>query len=92
MKILNIDYLSLDRNVKSLSGGEKQRLYLLSKIQSEVKNKLIIMENISFGLSRDELESLAGLLKNLTELGNSIVIIDKNEIFKEVSTFNLEFK
>ena len=92
MKILNIDYLSLDRNVKSLSGGEKQRLYLLSKIQSEVKNKLIIMENISFGLSRDELESLAGLLKNLTELGNSIVIIDKNEIFSEVSTFNLEFK
>jgi excinuclease ABC subunit A len=91
MKILNIDYLSLDRTVNSLSGGEKQRLYLLSKIQSEVKNKLIIMENISFGLSRDELESLAGLLKSLTELGNTVVIIDKNEIFNEISTFKLEF-
>lgn len=92
MKILNIDYLSVDRTVNSLSGGEKQRLYLLSKLQFEIKNTVIIFENISFGLSRLELESLVELLKSLTQLGNTVIVIDKNKIFEEVSTYNLHFK
>ncbi len=86
MKTLKIDYLSLDRPVKSLSGGEKQRLYLLSKLQSKVESTLIIIENVSFGLSTVELVAMCEFLKSLVELGNTVVVIDKNKIFKEVAT------
>lgn len=91
MQILKLDYLSLDRSINSLSGGERQRIYLLSKLQTEIKDTLIIFENISFGLSRLELESMAKLLQDLVANNNSILIIDKNKIFKEISNFELNF-
>ena len=58
LKILNLDYLSLDRPLNSLSGGEKQRIYLLSKLLKNIQNSLLIFENISFGLSEKELKKL----------------------------------
>lgn len=92
MKILKLDYLSLDRSMSSLSGGEKQRLYLLSKLEKEVKNSVIFFENISFGLSKIELHSLGKFLNELTYLNNTIVIIDQDEFFKKISTFNIKIK
>lgn len=92
MKILKLDYLSLDRPVSSLSGGEKQRLYLLSKLEKEVKNSVIFFENISFGLSEIELNSLAKFLNELTELNNTIVIIDQDEFFKDIATHSIHLK
>ena len=92
MKILKLDYLSLDRPVSSLSGGEKQRLYLLSKLEKEVKNSVIFFENISFGLSEIELNSLANFLNELTELNNTILIIDQDEFFKDIATHSIHLK
>lgn len=92
MKILKLDYLSLDRTMSSLSGGEKQRLFLLSKLEKEIKNSVIFFENISFGLSKVELHSLGEFLIELTHLNNTIVLIDQDDFFKQISTYNVQVK
>lgn len=91
LKLLKLDYLSLDRLVMSLSGGERQRLYLLSKIQKNVENSIIFFENISFGLSEYELQSVSSLLQELVRKGNTIVVLDQDSFFEKVSQYRLQF-
>ncbi len=92
LKILNLDYLSLDRGLNTLSGGEKQRIYLLSKLMKTIQNSLLIFENLSFGLSERELKMLGVFLQDLVQLKNTIVIIDSSSYFKYLATSKLEFK
>lgn len=92
LKILNLDYLSLDRTLNSLSGGEKQRIYLLSKLMKTIQNSLVIFENLSFGLSEKELKLLGTFLQELLQLKNTIVVIDSSSCFKYLATSKLEFK
>ena len=87
-----VDYLSLNRQINSLSGGERQRVYLLSKLQSEVKNALIICENLSFGLSPKELKDMAKLLRSLTHLGNTIIVIDADDFWAKWCDERLQFQ
>lgn len=83
MKILNLDYLSLDRGINSLSGGEKQRIFLLSKMVKKIENTLIVLENISFGLSSKEIDNLILLFNKLIQSNNTLVIIDPHPLFKK---------
>lgn len=91
LKILNLDYLSLDRALNSLSGGEKQRIYLLSRLLKTIENSLIIFENISFGLSEKELKQLGTFLTGLVQFRNTIIIIDSNDCFRHLAPWKLEF-
>jgi excinuclease ABC subunit A len=92
LKILNLDYLSLDRGLNTLSGGEKQRVYLLSKLMKTIQNSLLIFENLSFGLSEKELKMLGTFLQDLLQLKNTIVIIDSSTCFQHLASSKLEFK
>jgi excinuclease ABC subunit A len=92
LKILNLDYLSLDRTLNSLSGGEKQRVYLLSKLLKQIQNSLLIFENISFGLSEKELKLLGTFLNDLIPLNNTVVIIDSSTCFKHLAQWKMDFK
>lgn len=92
LKLLNLDYLSLNRQVNSLSGGEKQRIYLLSKLQKKLENSFIVFENISFGLSHVELEKMCSFLKELVKNNNKIIIIDQNPIFSKIANEKLVFE
>lgn len=85
MQILNLDYLSLERKIQSLSGGEKQRIYLLSKLISKIENTLIIVENITFGLSDLEVVKICEFFDVLVKNGNTIVIIDQNSLLDKVA-------
>ena len=91
LKILNLDYLSLDRGLGSLSGGEKQRIFLLSKLLKSIQNSLLVFENISFGLSERELQHLGRFLQDLVQLNNTIVVIDASNCFKHLANWQLEF-
>src|SRR5690606_7191091 len=91
LKILNLDYLSLDRTLNSLSGGEKQRIFLLSKLLKNIQNSLLIFENLSFGLSEKELKGLGTFLKDLIQFKNTIVIIDSSETFSHMALWELRF-
>jgi excinuclease ABC subunit A len=91
LKILNLDYLSLDRALNSLSGGEKQRIYLLSKLLKNIENSLLIFENISFGLSEKDLKLLGTFLQDLIQLNNTVVVIDSSTCFKHLATWKMDF-
>lgn len=90
-KILKLDYLSLDRTLISLSGGERQRLQLLSLLDKKIQGALIIFENLTSGLSHHEFPPLAELLHQLSGTGNTVVVIDQNPFFKEISHHQVEF-
>ena len=83
LKLLKLDYLSLDRPLATLSGGERQRLHLLCEIQSQPTKSLLFLENISFGLSPTELSSLLELIYQIRDRGNTIVILDENPLLKK---------
>jgi excinuclease ABC subunit A len=91
LKILNLEYLSLDRQINSLSGGEKQRIYLLSKLQKSLTDSVIFFENISFGLSKLELINLCEFLQKLSMKNNTIVIIDQDQNFVNIAGHTIEF-
>jgi excinuclease ABC subunit A len=92
LKILNLDYLSLDRGLNTLSGGEKQRIYLLSKLIKSIQNSLLVFENLSFGLSEKELKMLGLFLHDLIQLNNSVIIIDSSPFFKYLASHELRFE
>ncbi len=92
LKILNLDYLSLDRGLNTLSGGEKQRIYLLSKLLKQIENSLLIFENISFGLSERELKQLGMFLQDLVQLKNTVVIVDSSSCFRHLAAWKLDFE
>ncbi len=92
IKILNLDYLALNRQINSLSGGEKQRIYLLNQLQKEITNSILFFENISFGLSDVELAKVGEFLQNLCKKNNTIVIIDQDEFFKNIASHQLNFQ
>ena len=92
LKILNLDYLSLDRTLNSLSGGEKQRIFLLSRLLKNIQNSLLVFENISFGLSERELNQLGVFLEDLVQLKNTIVVIDASNCFKYLASWHLQFE
>ena len=92
LKILNLDYLSLNRSIQSLSGGEKQRIYLLSKLQKEMSNSIFFFENLSFGLSEKEMIKISEFLQALSAKNNTIVVIDQDDFFQNIASHTIEFK
>ncbi len=90
-KKLNLDYLSLDRKVGSLSGGEKQRIYLLSKLIGNKKNQVIILENLSFGLSGLEIHKVGQFIKDLSTLGSTVILLDHNKEFLFFADYEISF-
>ena len=91
LKVLNLDYLSLDRTLPSLSGGERLRIKLVKSLEKELKNSLLIFDNLSSGLSSIELESIQRLLLNLKEKGNTILILDRHEFFDSCRQISINF-
>ena len=91
LKLLNLNYLSVDRPLASLSGGERQRLRLLSEIQSRLKNILLVLENISFGLSIKELIPLIELLYQVKSEGNTVVVIDEHPLLERAAEHTVYF-
>ncbi|QDK43411.1 hypothetical protein DOM21_18525 [Bacteriovorax stolpii] len=90
-KILKLDYLSLDRTLISLSGGERQRLQLLTLLDKKIQGAMIIFENLTSGLSHHEYAPLAELLHQLSGSGNTVVVIDQNAFFAQISHHQIEF-
>lgn len=79
--ILNvgIDYLTLNRPARSLSGGEAQRIRLATQIGSQLVNVLYILDEPSIGLHQRDNRRLIESLKELRDVGNSIIVVEHDE-------------
>ena len=73
---VGLDYLSLDRQSASLSGGESQRIRLATQIGSQLVNVLYILDEPSIGLHQRDNERLIGSLKELRDLNNTVIVVE----------------
>jgi excinuclease ABC subunit A len=89
---LNLGHLCLERQLKGLSGGEKLRVKLIAQLLKKMQNALLVFENVSYGLSEAELVGLWDIFSGLIKLGHTLVIIDNNPFWEQVSDKVLIFK
>ena len=79
MQSVGLSYLSLGRSSESLSGGESQRIRLATQIGSRLVNVLYILDEPSIGLHQRDNERLIRSLKELRDLGNSVIVVEHDE-------------
>jgi excinuclease ABC subunit A len=73
---VGLDYLSLDRPARTLSGGESQRIRLATQIGSNLTGVLYILDEPSIGLHQRDNHKLIESLKNLRDIGNSVIVVE----------------
>ena len=76
---VGLDYLSLNRPTASLSGGESQRIRLATQIGSQLVNVLYILDEPSIGLHQRDNERLIHSLKQLRDLGNTVIVVEHDK-------------
>ncbi len=76
---VGLDYLSLNRPLKTLSGGEAQRIRLATQIGTQLVNVLYILDEPSIGLHQRDNVKLIQALKDLRELGNTVIVVEHDK-------------
>lgn len=79
LKNVGLEYLNLSRNAGTLSGGEAQRIRLATQIGSGLVGVLYILDEPSIGLHQKDNEKLLKTLRNLTDLGNTLIVVEHDE-------------
>ncbi|HBK82835.1 MAG TPA: excinuclease ABC subunit A, partial [Flavobacterium sp.] len=78
MKV-GLSYLTLNRNSATLSGGESQRINLATSLGSSLVGSMYILDEPSIGLHPKDTEQLIDVLKNLRDLGNTVIVVEHDE-------------
>ena len=76
---VGLDYLSLHRSVRTLSGGESQRIRLATQIGTQLVGVLYIMDEPSIGLHQRDNERLIKALQHLRDIGNSVIVVEHDK-------------
>ncbi len=84
---VGLDYLTLDRTSKSLSGGEAQRIRLATQIGSQLVGVLYILDEPSIGLHQRDNEKLIDSLVKLRDIGNSVLVVEHDKDMMEQADF-----
>lgn len=84
---VGLHYLSLDRNARTLSGGEAQRIKLATQIGSQLRGVLYILDEPSIGLHQRDNALLIKSLKNLRDIGNTVIVVEHDKQMMEEADF-----
>jgi excinuclease ABC subunit A len=76
---VGLDYLTLNRNSNTLSGGESQRINLATSLGSSLVGSMYILDEPSIGLHSKDTEKLIKVLKKLRDLGNTVIVVEHDE-------------
>ncbi len=76
---VGLSYLTINRTSNTLSGGESQRINLATSLGSSLVGSMYILDEPSIGLHPKDTERLIGVLKNLRDLGNTVVVVEHDE-------------
>lgn len=87
---VGLNYLTLNRSSKSLSGGEAQRIRLATQIGSQLVGVLYILDEPSIGLHQRDNERLIGSLKQLRDVGNSVLVVEHDKDMIEESDYVID--
>ena len=87
---VGLTYLTLDRNAGTLSGGESQRIRLATQIGSSLVGVLYVLDEPSIGLHQRDNSMLIKTLRNLTDLGNTLIVVEHDEETMENADYILD--
>ena len=87
---VGLDYLTLDRQSNSLSGGEAQRIRLATQIGSSLMGVVYILDEPSIGLHQRDNNKLIASLKNLRDIGNTVIVVEHDEITMQESDYIID--
>ncbi|WP_290774226.1 excinuclease ABC subunit UvrA [Anaerofustis sp.] len=76
---VGLDYLTLDRAASTLSGGESQRIRLATQIGSKLSGVLYVLDEPSIGLHQKDNSKLLKTLRDLTDIGNTVIVVEHDE-------------
>ena len=82
---VGLDYLTLNRKSNSLSGGESQRINLATSLGSSLVGSMYILDEPSIGLHSKDTERLVTVLKDLRDLGNTVIVVEHDEAIMEAA-------
>ena len=87
---VGLGYLTLNRLANSLSGGESQRIQLTRSLGSNLTNSLYILDEPSIGLHSRDTERLITVLKELRDLGNTVVVVEHDELIMREADYIID--
>ncbi len=87
---VGLEYLHLDRPLRTLSGGEAQRIRLATQIGSQLVGVLYILDEPSIGLHQRDNQKLISALKNLRDIGNSVIVVEHDKDMMIASDFVID--
>ncbi|MDF2678115.1 MAG: uvrA [Bacillota bacterium] len=87
---VGLSYLTLDRSAGTLSGGESQRIRLATQIGSSLVGVLYVLDEPSIGLHQRDNSKLISALRNLTNLGNTLIVVEHDEETMESADYILD--
>jgi excinuclease ABC subunit A len=87
---VGLTYLSLNRNSNSLSGGESQRINLATSLGSSLVGSMYILDEPSIGLHSRDSGQLIKVLKNLRDLGNTVIVVEHDEEIMRQADFIID--
>lgn len=90
LKDVGLNYLTLSRTVNTLSGGESQRIRLASQIGSKLVGIMYVLDEPSIGLHQHDNHKLIESLKNLRDIGNSVIVVEHDKAMIEESDFFID--
>ncbi|AIG65973.1 excinuclease ABC subunit UvrA [Weissella tructae] len=79
LKNVGLDYLTLSRSARTLSGGESQRIRLATQIGSNLSGVMYVLDEPSIGLHQRDNDRLIGSLKAMRDLGNTLIVVEHDE-------------
>ena len=87
---VGLDYLTLNRSARTLSGGESQRIRLATQIGSQLAGVLYVLDEPSIGLHQSDNIKLINSLKNLRDLGNTVIVVEHDRETIESSDYMID--
>jgi excinuclease ABC subunit A len=87
---VGLDYLTLDRSARTLSGGESQRIRLATQIGSQLAGVLYVLDEPSIGLHQSDNIKLIDSLKRLRDLGNTVIVVEHDKETMENSDYMVD--
>lgn len=91
MMDVGLNYLTLDRRAGTLSGGEAQRIRLASQVGSQLVGALYVLDEPTIGLHQRDNDRLIATLKNLRDIGNTIIVVEHDEDTIRASDYLVDF-
>ncbi|BAW18520.1 excinuclease ABC subunit A [Mycoplasmopsis bovigenitalium] len=79
LKNVGLNYLSINRSAETLSGGESQRIKLATQVGSNLTGVLYVLDEPSIGLHQRDNERLISTLKNMVDIGNTLIVVEHDE-------------